>query len=179
MNPVKLKHWHPFTGILHFCIALFTTINMLTGLFLPTALWVLPHGISGSLLALTVLIHWIWSFCYQNKAMLHHQFPYTKELRKTIGEDLRNLFKFKIPVRGRPGGLPGMVEGFGLIAITIMSLSGPFLFGNYLIHTDHLSTNFYWLLNLHGFFANFVWIYWCGHVGMALLTFYLERKKSI
>ena len=110
--------------------------------------------------------------------MLHHQFPYTKELRKTIGEDLRHLLKFKLPIRGRPGGLPGMVEGFGLLAITTMSLSGPFLFGNYLIHTDHLSANFNWLLNLHGFFANFVWIYWCGHVGMALITFYIERKKS-
>ena len=177
MNPLQLKHWHPFTGVLHFCIALFTTINMLTGIFLPSTFWVFPHGISGSLLALTILIHWIWSFCYKNKAMLKHQFPYSKELRKTIWEDLRNLLKFKIPPRGRSAGLPGMVEGLGILAITLMALTGPYLFGNFLIHKNELSPSLNWLLDIHGFVANLVWVYWCGHVGMALLTFYIERKK--
>lgn len=71
-----------------------------------------------------------------------------------------------------------MTEGFGLLAVTVMASTGPFLFGNYLTHNYTLSPNFLSLLSFHGFFANFVWIYWCGHVGMALLTLFIEKKQT-
>lgn len=176
-----LKYWHPFTGILHLSLAFFTTTSMLTSLLPTTPSFLLTftyiHGASGCFLFLTVLAHWIWNFSYNHGEMLHHLFPYRHVERALIKQDLRNILTFKVPPRGRLGGLSGLVEGLGLLTVTAMVLTGPFLFINILVHRGVLSPGFEIILDLHSFFAIFVWIYWFGHVGMALLTFYIERRQ--
>lgn len=179
MKPLRLKNWHPFTGVLHFFLAFFTTLQIITSFFTDSRLGILIHGIGGCGLFLTVVCAWLWNICHERGKMLKHLYPYKGERLQLVKQDILNLFKFQLPKTGYQGGLPGLVEGLGLLAVTGMALTGICLFIGYLLSHVHLDKPLLKILDVHGFLANFVWVYWFGHVGMACIQAFVDRRKKL
>jgi len=178
MNPFQLKNWPPLTGLLHFFLAFFTTLQILTSLFTDYHLGILIHGFGGIGLFLVTGCHWLWNFFHENGKMLSHLFPYRKEHFHNVKQDFQNLLKKRLPNTGYQRGLPGLVEGLGLLVVTAMALTGLPVFIGYLVQKGLLSSLVVKVFDIHSFLATFVWIYWFGHVGMACIQAIMDRKRK-
>ncbi len=83
-------------------------------------------------LGLTVLffmlsrsLYGIWgSYAYR----FSNWFPYKKSYLNTIKEDLNILTRFKLPERQDHRGLAGLVQAFGLVIFSWMSITGTIMF---------------------------------------------------
>ncbi len=163
MNLIRLKHWDKKTSYLHFALALTVTLQIIIAYFMshrPTVF--LLHEIDGWIIFFIVLFHWYFS--YLHKQITHHLLPWNKAGLLAIAQDLLGLIKMKLPKAGPRPGLPGLIHGLGLLAVTLMAFSGVVIFFCFLAgNNPHLIKHF------HSFIAWFVWIYWLGHVLMAIL----------
>ncbi|MHB8454555.1 MAG: cytochrome b/b6 domain-containing protein [Acidiferrobacterales bacterium] len=171
--------WDRPTRVLHLGLAVTVTVQLLVSLFMT------PPGKSESHTALTqagfvvhkwlgmaaliiVLGHWAWTTGKYGKAGLRHLFPWGRNGRREIAGDIRRLAARNLVDGGQRGGLPGLAHGLGLLAVTAMAITGGVLFVLLPAHGEPsaLARN---IGDVHSFIANFVWAYWYGHLGMALL----------
>jgi cytochrome b561 len=64
--------------------------------------------------------------------------------------------------------LVGAIHGLGLLAVSAMAVSGTILFFG--IGPDGAMSGFVTVVRAgHGYMGNLIWVYFCGHVGMAVL----------
>lgn len=126
------------------------------------------HRFVGLAALAVVLLHWSWSLRPHIDGGIGHLFPWFGGERARLITDLRALLRGRMPTSGPRGGLAGAIHGLGLLAATGMAISGIVLFVTFrasgpIPPLGHAAAEF------HGALANLVWVYWFGHVGMAVL----------
>ena len=118
----------------------------------------------------TIIVIAFWTQVFYNKSIRSHLFPYSGEYLENICRDIKGLADRRLPPSGMRGGLPGMIHGLGLLAVTGMALLGFIMF--FLIPNYGVAApiSFYQIpKKLHDFLSSFVWLYWWGHISMATL----------
>ncbi len=100
-------------------------------------------------------------------------FPYIFGNIEQLRKDWHMLLKGGIPAP-RPGGLPGVIQGFGHICFFLSTMLGLIW---YLLWEKHtlLSVDF---LDYHRYFAYALMVYVLGHGWMALRHFVLWKKSQ-
>jgi hypothetical protein len=171
MNIWKLKHWDSATSILHFGLAFCVTIQLISSQFLGDAHFVfIIHEIFGLATVAIVSLHCFLNFT-GDKHRLKHAFPWNKKGWQEIKEDCRMLVKLQLPEGdSQRGGLSGLVHGLGLLAVLGMAFTGLLIF----IWIQE-GVNPHSIKHWHSFIANFIWVYWFGHVALAIVHRFKDR----
>ena len=130
------------------------------------------HEIVGLFIVAVVFIHWIWDFLGKSYN-LRHLFPWNKKGINAIARDTKGLFQGKLPQGGPREGLPGFIHGLGFLAVTGMAITGLIIFISFQMGIRPEQTK-----HLHSFIANFVWIYWFGHVALAIAHQLLPKLQK-
>jgi len=171
--------WDRPTRFLHLGLALTVTIQLLVSLFMvppgshhPSTFLehaeFLVHEWVGLCALCIVLAHWTWSILSSGSASLGHLFPFSRDGLRRIAVELRGLLSGRLARGGPRRGLPGLVHGLGLVAVSAIAVTGGMLFvmipenGDPGALAHHIG-------DLHSLIATLVWTYWFGHIGMALL----------
>lgn len=175
-----MNNWSYTTRLLHFCIATAVTVQLFVSLVMErpeadenvsviSAFFWEMHETIGVIAVVAILLHWLWLFKAKDTG-LHHLFPWKKSERNKILNDIEQIKKRK-PLDGGAGsaGLVGLIHGLGFLAATGMAITGALLFislpeGNVKIGGFAKA-----VAELHEGMSSLVWVYWFGHVGMAML----------
>ncbi len=132
------------------------------------------HMYSGVLATLLVLSYWLW-ILKRNRSLLYHLFPWiTRSGLQDIAGDIRGLLRLHLPNPALAGGLPGFIQGLGLLLVTWVGLLGTFLFFS-LPKTQELAPWLSLIKETHGTFAWWMWWYVGGHGGMAIVHTLMAR----
>lgn len=126
------------------------------------------HEVIGLAALGIVLMHWFWSIFSHADGGLRHLFPWQKKARQGVMHDIKTLIGGKFPAPGNKGGLVGFIHGLGLLAVTGTAITGGALFVLFpeAGEPGPLAETF---AGLHEWIATFVWAYWIGHGGIAVL----------
>jgi len=113
-----------------------------------------------------VVLHWGWSFS-GGRSLLRNLFPWNRGGWARVRADLGGLMRLDPPEGGPDGGLSGLVHGLGLLAVTFMAISGDVLFA-LMPESAPVPSSVHEIGDIHSFVATFVWIYWWGHIVLAV-----------
>lgn len=174
----KNNNWSRTTQFLHLGLAVTVTLQLLLSLIMEVPKPGEPanslpfeffeaHEIVGLTALAFVLMHWIWLF-FAHDISFSKLFPYNGKGVGQVFSDVKSIMHKQFPAGGpHSGGLVGLVHGLGFLAVSGMVITGGTIF--YLISTDQINTNMaHAVVEAHEFIAGFVWIYWIGHVLMAV-----------
>jgi len=169
--------WSFPTRLLHMAMALAVTLQLLFSLVMAppdeehastfARVTFEAHQWVGLAAVVVVILHWLWSANSRQDGGLTHLFPWGSRARSAIKEDLAKLRNRELPEGGPRGGLPGLVHGLGFLAVTGMALTGLTLFIIF-PESGKPDATAKSVADIHSLIANFVWVYWFGHVAMAL-----------
>ena len=131
------------------------------------------HRWSGICVLSLLALHWLWGLAGHVAYGWGHLFPWFSGTR--LRRLLSALKAMPDWLRGRLSGesretipLAGAVHGLGLVVATGMALTGSTIFFG--MAPDGSMNGFIEVVReIHGFIANFIWAYFVGHVGMAVL----------
>ncbi len=170
---IKLKYWDKSTSLLHLGLAITVTAQLLTSQLMSrnVANAFLFHEIFGLAAVCVVFLHWLWN--YSHKQNLRHLFPWNRTGLLAVAKDVKAIANRKLPPGGDRQGLAGLIHGLGFLAVTGMALSGLYIF-----ITLQFGLHPEWIQHVHSFIANFVWVYWFGHVALAIIHFFTDRVTS-
>lgn len=174
MSQVK---WSIPTRLLHMGMALTVTLQLMISLVmeppdeehagaLARAAFE-AHEAVGLAAVLIVALHWLWSVLGKGDGGLSHLFPWAGAARAEVMADIGRLMNRQLPEGGPRGGLPGLVHGLGFLAVSAMALTGAVLFAIF-PESGKPGDTVEFFAGIHEVVANFVWLYWFGHVGLAL-----------
>jgi cytochrome b561 len=178
---VQSTRWDLPTRLLHLGLALAVTTQLGLSLVMaapdahhqhPTALEANTfeaHEWVGMAALAIVLAHWLWSAFADKGIGLSHLFPWSLQGRREIASDLWKLWSRQLPEGGARGGLPGLVHGLGLLVVSAMVLTGSVIFFSLPENGGPVPERVQDVVEVHQFIASFVWIYWFGHVGLAIV----------
>lgn len=170
MSLSKLKGWDRTIGMLHFALAFLVTCQLLIALNMKHFGLFTWHRNVGFCIAIVIFLHWVY---IRYNRLGEHFFPYTARGMKAVFGELISLPIGKLPRGGKRLGLPGLIHGLGLLTISMMAATGIIIYILYSLGLPH-----YYIKLIHKFFAELLWIYWFGHVGMALIHHLFEKRKS-
>ena len=175
----EIQEWPRSTRWIHVGFALVVTFLLFSELDMK-AIWkkvgelpfrhLLFHAHMWVGMFATVIVVAFWVQVFYNKSIRAHIFPYSGEYLDNVCTDIKGLANGILPPNGMRGGVPGMIHGLGLLAVTGMALMGFIMF--FLIPNYGVAApiGFYQLpKKMHDFLSSFVWLYWWGHIGMATL----------
>ena len=165
------KSWDINIRLLHWGIALTATFQQCSSLFMsdPGTQYLFSyHRIIGVVAAAVLLLFWLYSYAIYDLKIL---FPWGKESRHEVLRESKSLLRGHLPPSGRAIGLSGFVHGLGLLAMTGCALTGVIMFsmippGHVGPPEDPIAFTRYTLQ--HKFFGELLWVYWCGHVAIAV-----------
>jgi cytochrome b561 len=178
---VRSMSWDLPTRLLHLGLALAVTAQLALSLVMPapgvhhhrhTPLQADSfeiHEWVGMATLGIVLAHWLWTAFARESVGLSRLFPWRSRARREVYSDLRGLGSRQLPHGGPRGGLPGLVHGLGLLAVSGMALTGSVIFFWLPENGAAVPAGAKNVIEIHQFIANFVWVYWFGHVGLAVL----------
>ena len=126
------------------------------------------HEVVGIAAVVIVLAHWVWVLSGRADGGLARLFPWSGSAWTEVKADAAGLMNRQLPNGGARGGLPGLVHGLGFLAVTGMALTGAVLFAIF-PETGKPDDSVKFFAEIHEFIANFVWVYWGGHVALAFL----------
>lgn len=166
------KVWDLNIRLMHWAIAVTVTFQQFTSLWMsdPGSQYLFSyHRLVGPAAALVLLLFWLYSYAIYD---LKYLFPWGREGRREIVREGRALLHGRLPGSGRGIGLSGFIHGLGVLAASGCALTGIVMFamippGHAGPPEDPLAFTRYTMQ--HKFFGEMLWIYWCGHVGFALL----------
>lgn len=172
-----MQSWSMTTRWLHIGLAGTVTAQLLLSLVMSppgeeggnaftNALFEIHEGV-GLLALAIVLAHWYWTLRGAKDASFTHLFPWSGEARQDVLADIQKLRNKELPETGPRGGLPGLVHGLGFLLVTLSALTGSLIFSMLPEHGP-LSAGVENLMGFHGFIGTFVWLYWLGHVALAV-----------
>jgi cytochrome b561 len=172
------KKWSAQTRWLHMGLALTVTLQLAISLIMEppdeeSASTVAraafeAHEAVGIAAVIIVLAHWLWVLASRADGGLAHLFPWTGSAWAEVKQDASKLMSGQLPEGGARGGLPGLVHGLGFLAVTGMAVTGAVLFVLF-PETGKPDDTVEFFADIHSFIANFVWVYWGGHVALAFL----------
>ena len=131
------------------------------------------HQWSGMCVLSLLVFHWLWHLAGHVPFGWGHFYPWFSRvrLRKVLSavKTLPPWIRGQLPAGGEEtASLAGAVHGLGLLAATVMALTGATIFFG--MAADGSMSGFVEVVKeIHGFMANFIWAYFVGHVGMAVL----------
>ncbi len=173
-------YWNTGTRLLHGGMALTVSFQLLISLIMESpkpgrvltstqALSFELHEWVGLSAVAVIIAHWVWSaLLTRDDSGFRHLFPWDAKGRAKLLAELRQIWRFQLPRGGPEGGLAGLVHGLGFLAVSAMAVTGAILFFTY--PKNGATTPFVGsVADLHSFIANLAWVYWYGHIGMALL----------
>lgn len=183
------QQWDWATRLLHFGLAVTVSLQLLNSLVVEgpepghslswfEALILDIHEWLGMAAFVIVLAHWAWSLWGLGGYGVRHLLPWDKQGRSETATALRDIFKMKMPSGGPQDKFSGLIHGLGLIAVTGIAATGVVLFF-FMPENGKLNALTGLANELHEFISIFVWIYWGGHVGMALLHHFIARDESL
>lgn len=189
-NKIVTSYWDNKTKFLHMALALVVSLELFNSLVMQEPEPGRPltglggamfefHEWAGMAALLIVLAHWAWSIWGVQGTGVRHLLPYKATDRTKMGQELRGLLKFDLPAGGPDSRLSGLIHGLGLLAVTAMALTGAVLFLGMPEGGGKLSPFVDFSEETHEVLAAFVWIYWGGHVALALLHGLLARDGSL
>ncbi|MGH8428524.1 MAG: cytochrome b/b6 domain-containing protein [Gammaproteobacteria bacterium] len=171
-----MNELHPPAGFspairrLHFAVAVLVTTQLVIGLTMSpkqTPELFLSHQLIGLTIAALVLLHWMWLFT-RERGQLAQLIPLRASALRAVGCDLHGVLHGRMPEGGPRPGLPALIHGLGLLALTAVAGLGTGIY--VLIRLNHTHSEAGKVLSeLHVFFAWVVIVYWCGHVLLALV----------
>lgn len=157
------------------------TIQIITGFFLygglgadlpPAAVFI--HRYSGLLACLFLLWHWIWC-CFHPK-LFKHLYPWNKKgYLKIKGEIFAVLKEKKLPAKGPQGGLPGFIEGLGVLTATGLALTGNTL-PVILYYSGTITTFMHVVREIHIYIVPFFLAFYVGHVTMSIVNYFYQKS---
>lgn len=174
---MKSEKWSIQTRWLHIGLAITVTLQLFISLImeppdeesaseLARAAFE-AHEIVGITVFIIVLAHWGWSLASRADGGLSRLFPWTGSAWAEVKSDIALVLKGRLPDGGPRGGLPGFVHGLGLLAVTTMAATGAVLFFIF-PESGEPGDTVEFFAGIHEFIATFVWVYWGGHVALAL-----------
>ena len=130
------------------------------------------HRWSGIGIFALVTLHWFWGLGGHITGGWGHLFPWFSKARfealiadvKAVPEWLRGRFPDQL---SQTAPLVGAVHGLGLLAVSAMVVTGATIFFG-MASDGSMPTAVKGVARAHGFIANFIWVYFVGHVAMAL-----------
>lgn len=125
------------------------------------------HEVIGLTALAIVLIHWAWSMLSKQEGGIKRFFPIGAQGRALVVEDIKNIFRRNFSAINEKG-LPSLIQGLGLLAVTAAAMSGFFIFLT-LPETGKPGNVAKGFMEFHEEITTFVWIYWVGHGGAAML----------
>ena len=133
----------------------------------------LVHRWSGISVVTLVILHWIWGLSGNVTGGWGHLFPWFSGPRlRNLISDLKDVPKWlqgNFPdQREETIALAGAIHGLGLLAVSAMALSGATIFFGMGPHGS-MSRLVAVVKEGHMYMGNVLWVYFCGHVGIALL----------
>jgi cytochrome b561 len=181
------SEWPAGFKMLHVAFSLLITFQLFSQIFMKE-IWrhhgrapvghILFHAHMWAGMATATVLVIFWYLVYKNQEMRSHFFPYSGDHLQRVCNDIGGLAKNQLPPHGMRGGLPGLIHGLSLLAVTAMSATGFLMF--FLIPSYGLATPSYSYqipTAVHDFLSTLVWIYWGGHVAMAFM--HTLRRPSI
>ena len=174
---MNIKNWSLQTRFLHLGLVGTVTAQLATSLIMSD-----PDEKGGGLghlafeahekLGLTALgialMHWMWSIFSQADRGLKYLFPWGKDGRQAVMADLKYMRTGRFSKVSKRGGLPGLVHGLGLLAVTATAMVGGVIFV-LLPESGSPGALAEAFMELHEGLATLVWAYWIGHGGAALI----------
>ncbi len=127
----------------------------------------MAHELFGLLAFSFAILHWLWILSGHDGGW-RHVLPWFGEALTAVWRDVKGVLGLKLPGGGPTPGLPGLVEGLGLMLVTFQGAVGFVIF-ILLPPEGELPEAFEWLGEIHENLGGLVWIYWFGHGGMAIV----------
>jgi len=166
------KDWDINVRLLHWAIALTVTFQQFSSIYMsdPGTQYLFPyHRVIGAVSAVVLLLFWLYSYAIYDLKIL---FPWGKEARREVLQESKAVLHGRLPPSGRGIGLSGFVHGLGLLALTGCALTGVIMFA--MIPPGHVGPPddpiaFTRYVLQHKFFGRLLWLYWCGHVFLAVV----------
>ena len=116
-----------------------------------------------------VVAHVIWSFIGPAAVRWTGMIPWRPAQWRVLSNDLREMVRLRLPLREEHDGLAALTHGLGLLAVLAIASSG-FIYFLFAPEGGGRPPSFVrTAMGFHEFMSTFVWIYWGGHVGMAVL----------
>ncbi|MGH8224564.1 MAG: cytochrome b/b6 domain-containing protein [Gammaproteobacteria bacterium] len=154
---------------LHFAVAILVTVQIIIGLTMSprhTPTLFLTHQLLGLTIAALVLLHWLRLFA-RERDQLGQLIPVSGPVLRVVADDLRGLLHGRMPQADPRPGLPALIHGLGLLALTAVAALGTGIY--VLIRIHHIRSGLgHTLHDLHVFFVWVLIVYWCGHVLLAI-----------
>jgi cytochrome b561 len=172
------------TRWLHAGIALGVVVQLFCSLFmdvpapgrpLPQAGYrlFLIHRWSGITVVSLVILHWLWSLSGHVAGGWGHLFPWFSGPRmQRLVSDIKDVPKWlqgEFPDQQEETiALAGAIHGLGLLTVSAMALSGAVIFFG--MGPDGSMSRLVALVRQgHMYMGNVMWVYFLGHVGIAVL----------
>ncbi|HKH21723.1 MAG TPA: cytochrome b/b6 domain-containing protein [Gammaproteobacteria bacterium] len=182
--------WDRKTKLLHLGLALFVTFELFNSLVMQEpestaaqqgfgGIMFEIHEWTGMVALAIVLLHWLWSLWGASEAGVRHLFPWGSAGRSQIGRELRELASLRLPPGGPENRLAGLVHGLGFLAVTGMVLTGVVLFFGIPEGGAELTGATQASEEIHEALSTLVWVYWGGHLAMAVLHELLARDGTL
>ncbi|MDA8361194.1 MAG: cytochrome b/b6 domain-containing protein [Gammaproteobacteria bacterium] len=166
--------WSLITRLTHWGLAVTISAQLASGLLVAdphTRLYFYFHEYDGLAASVFILMAWLWAYADQEIGLL---FPWNAAGMAAVKADIRALLRKKtLPPGGQTIGLASFGHGLGLLAVTVMAISGVWIF--FIIPGGHgaqaASTDFRAFMEVsavHTFTSYLVWLYLVGHIGFAV-----------
>ena len=131
------------------------------------------HRWSGMCVLSLLVLHWLWGLAGHVPYGWEHLFPWFSgpRLKKVLSalKAMPAWLRGRLPAESNETlPLAGAVHGLGLVVATAMALTGSLIFFG-MPSQGSMSGYIGVVREIHGFVANFIWAYFIGHVGMAVL----------
>ncbi len=172
---MNLQRWSSTLRWMHLGLAVSVTLQLLLSLVMEAPgeaegyeIWAfVAHEVFGLTAFSFAILHWLW-IAAGHDGGVKHLFPFYPGGMKAVWKDITGLVRLTLPQGGPLPGLPGLIEGVGLLVVTLQGAVGFAIF-ILLPPEGELPGTFEWLGELHEVFGSLVWIYWFGHAGMAVV----------
>lgn len=179
-----------FTRLLHALIAAGITLELVSSLVMrnprpgrvltPLQLFGYEsHRWIGMAVFAVLVLHWAVFVAGHAHKGIGHFFPWFSRARMgEIAGEIRELLQFKVADPEQKDSLSGAVEGIGLLAGTILAVSGAILFFG--IADDGTQSGAVRAVrHFHEFWGPAMWTYLCVHAGAVMVHLALGHRSIL
>ena len=173
--------YDPLTRILHLCVALGITSQLMTSLVMvapkPDRLadaWFVAHETVGIALVGVVALYWLWIVARpvsRGQAFLFFPWFSAKRLgalRQDAADTWALMRQRRLPAADTAKPLPSAIQGLGLLLALFLAATGTTIaFG--MEPNGHLSPLLHDVKEVHESVASLMWVYLVGHPLLGLL----------
>ncbi|WP_440617237.1 cytochrome b/b6 domain-containing protein [Cysteiniphilum sp. 6C5] len=178
----KQTHYDVLAHVIHWLFALAIIFQLLSAQWMHHKIkpgvepWTLKlflfHEIFGVTVFFLLLGYLLRAASLVEKDKFGHLFPYNKKGFSLVIDDVKLLCRCRLPDRDF-GGLAGLIQGLGFLLLLLVAFLGTLWL---VIPANYIGASLlHDIKELHEFFAQIVWYYLAGHVGMFIIHVIVDR----